>query len=234
MKMNRKLIIVAVAVFIFGIQFTAEAQNKKAAYKQFEDAKIYFEQNSTDGDAEVVFKAKAGDEGMTKLMVVDPNGRTVIDFESPGDASMMGIRSFQLESPEPEDVAAVQKAYPAGVYKFSGTTTDGEEYQSEATLSHTSANPVSITNPANDAEDVSTKGLVVTWTPVKGAKLYLMEVEQEDSDVKVESTLLGSASSFSVPENFLLPDTDYKVVVGTVSEDGNLNFVESSFSTAKK
>ena len=232
--MTRKLIIVTVAIFLFGTQFISQAQNKKATYEQFEDAKIYFEQNSTDGDAEVVFKAKAGDEGMTKLMVVAPDGRTIIDFKAPDNAAMMGIRSFQLESPEPEDIPAVQKAYPAGVYKFSGTTTDGKEYYSEATLSHTLATPVTIANPANDSEDVSTKGLIVKWAPVKGVKLYLVEVEQEDSDVKVESTLLSSATSFSVPENFLLPDTDYKVVVGTVSENGNLNFVESSFSTAEK
>jgi len=63
---------------------------------------------------------------------------------------------------------------------------------------------------------------------------YLIEVEQEDSDVKIEATLLSSETSFLVPEKFLLPDTEYKVVVGSVSEDGNLNFVEVAFSTAKK
>ncbi len=232
--MTRKLLFFISIAFFIGFACNLEAQSKKSPYEHFETAKVYFEQNYTDGDAEVVFKAKAGDEGMTKLMVVDPNGRTVINFESPGDASMMGIRSFQLESPEPEDIAAVQKAYPAGVYKFSGTTTDGKEYQSEATLSHTLATAATINNPANDSEDISTSGLVIKWTPIKGVKAFMVEVEQEDSDVKVESTLLPTATSFSVPDNFLLPDTDYKVVVGTVTEDGNLNFVEASFSTAKK
>jgi hypothetical protein len=59
-------------------------------------------------------------------------------------------------------------------------------------------------------------------------------VEQEDSEVKIEATLIGSETSFLVPEKFLLPNTEYKVVVGTMSEDGNLNFVEVAFTTAEE
>ena len=74
----------------------------------FETVEIYFEQNATDGDAEVVFKAKAGDDGMTKLKVFSPDGKTVIDFVAP-DPSTLGIRQFHLESPEPGDIDAIKK-----------------------------------------------------------------------------------------------------------------------------
>ncbi|MCK5279379.1 MAG: fibronectin type III domain-containing protein [Cyclobacteriaceae bacterium] len=232
--MTKQFLTIISALFLFGLQCRSQDKEKKTSSTEpFETAEVYFEQNATDGDAEVVFKATAGDNGLTKLLVIAPDGRTVIDFEVP-DQSTMGIRSFQLESPEPEDIEAVKKAYPSGVYKFSGTTTDGTAYFNEATLKHTLPSAVAIQHPANEAEDVSTKGLEITWSPIEGVEAYLIEVEQEDSDVKIEATLLSSETSFLVPEKFLLPDTEYKVVVGSVSEDGNLNFVELAFSTATK
>ena len=232
--MTKQFLTIISALFLFGLQCRSQNGEKKTSSSEpFETAEVYFEQNTTDDDAEVVFKAKAGDNGMTKLLVIAPDGRTVIDFEAP-DPTTMGIRQFQLESPEPEDIEAVKKAYPSGVYKFSGTTTDGTEYLSEATLNHTLPSPAAIQHPASEAEDVSTNGLEITWSPVEGVEAYLIEVEQEDSDVKIEATLLSFETSFLVPEQFLLPDTEYKVVVGSVSEDGNLNFVEVAFSTAAK
>jgi hypothetical protein len=233
MKMTRKLIITAVAIFLFGTQFTAEAQDKKNSYEQFEDAKIYFEQNATDGDAEVVIKAKAGDNGMTKLKVVAPDGRVVVDFEAL-DASTMGIRSFLMESPEPEKIKLIKKAYPEGIYKFSGTTTDGKNYMAEAVLSHVLPSVVKLEHPADEAENVSISGLEIKWSPVEGAEAYFVEVESDESDAKVEAQLLDSETSFFVPEKFLLPGIEYKIVIGAESAMGNLNFVEISFSTAEK
>src|SRR5262245_60106580 len=54
----------------------------------FAVARVHFEQNASDGDAEVVFEAKGGPEGLSKLMVVSPDGRTVVDFTAP-DASTL-------------------------------------------------------------------------------------------------------------------------------------------------
>jgi hypothetical protein len=231
--MTKLFLAISVVFVLLTAQCKPQEEEKKTnSAESFETVEVYFEQNTTDGDAEVVFIAKAGDEGMTKLLVTAPNGRIVIDFTSP-DPSTMGIRQFQLESPEPEDIEAVKKAYPSGVYTFSGTTTDGTKYISEATLSHTLPSPASIQHPANEAEGISLKNLEITWSPVEGVVAYLIEVEQEDSDVKIEATLPGSETSFLVPHRFLLPDAEYKVVIGVVSEDGNLNFVEIGFSTAE-
>jgi len=230
--MKKHLLIISSVLFLLGVRCMSQEEEKKTSSSEpFEKAEVYFEQNATDGDAEVVFNARAGDNGMTKLLVIAPDGRIVIDFEVPNPATM-GIRQFQLESPEPEDIEAIKKAYPSGVYKFSGTTTDGTDYMSEATLNHTLPSPVAIQYPANEAEDVSITGLEIKWFPIEGVEAYLIEVEQEDSDVKIEATLPDSENSFLLPEKFLLPDTEYKVVVGSMSEDGNLNFVEVSFSTA--
>jgi hypothetical protein len=197
--MKSKVMISTVIFLLFCISFSG-AQNmaKKNSYKPFENAEIYFEQNATDGDAEVVFKAKAGDEGMTRLMIVAPDGRTVIDFEAP-DVSTMGIRQFQLESPEPEDIDAVKKAYPEGVYRFSGTTTDGKEYMSEAVLDHTLPATVKILYPEHEAEDVPASELEIRWTPVEGVEKYLVEIELEKLEIKIEAVVLASETSFIVP-----------------------------------
>jgi hypothetical protein len=65
----------------------------------------------SDGDVEVVFDVVGGKEGLARLTVVAPDGRTVVDFTAP-DASTLGIRSFQFESPEPPDIGGFKAAYP--------------------------------------------------------------------------------------------------------------------------
>ena len=85
-------------------------------------ALVHFEQNVTDGDSEVVFEVKAGKEGLARLVVTAPDGRTVVDFTAP-DASTLGIRQFRFETPEPRDLQALRSAYPEGVYTFAGVAT---------------------------------------------------------------------------------------------------------------
>ena len=43
----------------------------------FAIASVHFEQNATDADVEVVFEVRGGDEGLTQLTVVSPDGRMV-------------------------------------------------------------------------------------------------------------------------------------------------------------
>ncbi len=92
--------------------------------KSFDEAEVRFEQNVTDGDVEVVFEITSDDEGLARLTVVSPDGRTVVDFMAP-DSSTLGIRSFKFESPEPKDAEGLKMAYPEGTYTFSGSTVSG-------------------------------------------------------------------------------------------------------------
>ena len=102
----------------------------------FSLASVYLEQNVTDGDVEVVFQAAGESDGLASLQVVSPDGRTVIDFTAP-DPSTLGMRSFRIESPEPEDVDALKAAYPEGIYEFAGRTSSGVTLVGKSTLSHT-------------------------------------------------------------------------------------------------
>ena len=199
---------------------------------EFDTASVHFEQNATDGDVEVVFKAKGGDEGLAKLRVVAPDGRTVIDFTAP-DPSTLGIRQFEFESPEPPDVEGLKAAYPEGVYRFSAATVSGEVLSGESTLSHTLPATAVFVHPSAEAEDVGVEGLEISWVPVAGVSAYIVEIENDDLEVGFEATLPGSASTFRVPDGFLTSGTEYDLAIGTVSEADNISFVETSFTTAE-
>lgn len=215
---------------VSGLEFTwAEAEKPGA----FETAMAYMEQNVTDKDLEVVFSISGGDEGLTHLQVVGPNGRTVIQFDAP-DASPLGIRKFKLESPEPsDDQDKVKAAYPAGSYVISGKLLNGASLRSTASLSHDMPPAAAVVHPADGVENVVVEGLQVTWKGLQGISLYIVEVEQEELGVNITAKLPALATAFQVPAGFLQAGMEYKLSIGTVTSEGNASFTESSFTTAK-
>ena len=232
--MTRQIQILAGVTLLLGCHGLALGDSKESGPSgPFAVASVHFEQNATDGDAEVVFKVKGGDAGLAKLTVVAPDGRTVIDFTAP-NASTLGIRKFLFESPEPGDVESLKSAYPEGVYTFAGATVAGDQLHSKATLNHKSPATVSILRPGAGARGVAAKDLEITWAPVKNLAAYLIEIEQDELNVNITAKLPGSVAAFAVPNGFLLPGTEYKVSIGTVTDEGNISFVETTFTTAGK
>lgn len=214
-----------------GLAMAADKQSDPAA--PFTVARVYFEQNATDGDVEVVFEVKGGDVGLTKLVVVSPDGRTVIDFSAP-DASTLGMRSFRFESPEPRDIESLKSAYPEGVYTFTGATIAGDIFYGDSTLNHKLPAAASFLWSGPGARGVGAKDLKITWTPVKNLSAYIIEIEQDELDVKIVAKLPKSVSTFTVPDSILLPGKVYHLSIGTVTDAGNISFVETSFATAGK
>jgi len=202
-----------------------------ALAKELRVAKVRFEQNASDRDVEVVFSAKGPREGLAKLTVVAPDGRTVIDFRAP-DPSSLGMRQFAFESPEPKDVAALEAAYPEGEYRFSATTISGETLSGAHTLSHALPPVAGFAHPAADAEGVPLP-LEIRWTTPPGLVAIKLEIGNDDLDVHFEATLPGDASSFRLPDAFAKPGSEYDLAIGTVGKDGNISFVETSFKLAK-
>ena len=188
-------------------------------------ASVYFKQNTT--DVEVVFSAKGGNDGLAHFKVISPDGRTVIDFTAP-DESTMGIRQFHMESPEPKDVSRLKTAYPEGKYEFSARTFSGVALTGASTLSHRLPATARFMTPAPEATGVSTTNVMISWRPVAR---YIVEIEQDEPGSKIETTLPGGSTSFDVPDIFLAPSTEYELAIGTVSADGNISFVETSFTT---
>ena len=211
----------------------AGAADAKSDPSKLPVASVHFEQNATDGDVEVVIKAQGRSMGLAKLRVVAPDGRTVADFAAP-DASTLGIREFVFESPEPKDVAGMKAAYPEGVYRFSAATVSGQELHGESTLGHALPATAACLRPAAGARDVPVAQLEIVWTPPAGkVASYVVELEQDALDFHLEVTLPGSATRFAVPDGVLRPGMEYDLGIGTVSEAGNVSFVETSFTTAK-
>lgn len=198
----------------------------------FTAASVRFEQNATDDDAEVVFGATGGDEGLATLKVVSPDGRTVIDFTAPD--SRLGIRHFSLESPEPKNDGSVQEDYPEGEYTFTGTTVSGAELHGTSTLSHKLPDTAAFVRSGPDEEGVAIRNLEITWTAVDDLAAYVIVIEQDELDVSITARLPSSVTAFAIPDGFLLPDTEYKLAIGTVTEEGNTSFVETTFTTGEQ
>jgi hypothetical protein len=211
----------------------AQGGESAPAPAPFPTASIHFEQNATDGDAEVVFEVKGGDEGLSKLIVRTPDGRTVINVVA-ADRSTLGMRQFRFESPEPRDATALKAAYPEGVYTFEGATASGTTLKGTAKLNHKLPAPVTDVRPRDSADNIALRNLAITWKPVAGLAAYLVYIEQTEQDVNVSAKLPATATSFIVPDGFLRPRTAYQLGIGTVTEEGNVSFVETTFVTADK
>ncbi len=218
---------------VWGCQGQApQDAEQSAATVPFEVAHVHFEQNATDGDVEVVFQAKGGDEGLAHLAVTAPDGRPVVDFTAP-DESTLGMRQFRFESPEPKDTASLAAAYPEGVYVFSGVTGSGARLRGESTLSHRLPPPTSFLRPGTDAEDVAAGSLEIVWAPVEDLAAYIVYVEQDELDLNLTARLPGSVTTFVVPDGFLFPGTTYQLGIGTVTDEGNTSYVETNMTTAR-
>jgi hypothetical protein len=229
--MNRTLISVAILLLASRGLALAEEKSEKPG-QTFEKAVVYFEGNATDKDAEVLFEVIGSGVGLATLKVVAPGGRTVIDYKAPD--SKLGLQHITLESPEPKNDGTIQADFPEGEYTFTGSTVTGVKLLGKAMLSHKLPDAASVVNPRADAQGVPVKGLQIKWKPVKNLAGYLVVIEQEESNLSVTAKLPGGATTFSVPDGFLRPGTEYKLAVGTVSKEGNTSLVETSFTTAGK
>jgi hypothetical protein len=228
--MKRTTVTASLICLVALMAFAAEKPTPDS--EAFEEASARFEQNATDGDVEAVFEAIGGDDGLASLTVIAPDGRTIVDFTSPGRG--MGMRQFRFESPEPTDVAALKKAFPDGVYMFAGSTASGTKLQSQATLSHKLPPTTSFVSPVANAGNVTPKGLKISWAPVKGVLGYTIELDPSKTGAHLEMKLPASATSFVVPEGILAPNARCQLGIGTVSSGGNVSVIETTFTTAAK
>jgi hypothetical protein len=78
---------------------------------------------------------------------------------------------------------------------------------------------------------VGAKNLKITWTPVKNLAAYIIRIKQRTLGANLTATLPGSVATFAVPDGFLRPGMEYQLAIGTVSDEGNISFVETTFTT---
>ena len=198
---------------------------------RFEKLSVHLERNIQDRDAEIRFEATGAEDGLAALKVTAPGERTVIDLRSPD--SKLGIRSLTVESPEPDDDKLVRTDFPAGAYRFEGTTTKGERLRGEAQLSHVFPKPATFEYPRPDQKDVPANALTLRWSVPEGIEACAIIIEQTGSAYEIRALLPGSAKSFTVPDGFLRAGKAYKFAIGTISKEGNRSFIEAGFTTAR-
>lgn len=199
------------------------------AQEKFEKVRVYFEQNVQDKDVEVKFEATGGSAGLASMKVSAPDGRTVIDFKATD--SKLGMRHLVLESPEPKNDGQLQKDFPAGLYKFTGTLVGGTALLGQANLSHALPAPAKLIRPRSEEQNVPVKGLKASWSAAKNLESIVVLLVQEKSGREIKVNLAGNATSFAVPDGFLQAGQEYKLEIGTVSKEGNTSYIESTFTT---
>jgi hypothetical protein len=185
-----------------------------------------------DHDAEIRFDVTGATDGLAALKVTAPGARTVIDLKSPD--SKLGVRSLTIESPEPDDDKIVRADFPAGAYRFEGTTTKGagpaRRGAVEPRLPRTGRVRISAAGPEGRTYHRSHLEMVGT----EGDRGLRHRDRAKRLGVRNTRTCCqGSARSFAVPEGFLRAGKAYKFAIGTVAKDGNRSFIEGSFTTAR-
>ena len=198
---------------------------------RFEKLSVYLERNVQDRDTEIRFEVTGAEQGLATLSVSAPGARKVIDLRTPD--SKLGIRTLTMESPEPNDDSVLRADFPAGAYRFEGTTTKGANLRGEARLSHMFPKPATFEYPRPDQKDVPATALALRWSVPEGIEACAIVIEQTGSPYEIRALLPGSAKSFTIPEGFLRAGKAYKFAIGTVAKDGNRTFIEAGFTTAR-
>jgi hypothetical protein len=207
------------------------------AQGSFAEAKIRIEVNSTDGDAGL--QVDLDGEAWNEVTIIGPDGR-ILDVTAKGNLKMLGLTELFFESQEPSfdelPLDEFLELFPAGEYRFLGKTVEGTNLVSSATLTHNiPAGPI-IMAP-RDGAVVNRKKTVIAWNPVTrphGIEIagYQVIVERPEPTLLVFSVdLPATATSVTVPREFLEPGTEYVFEVLAIEVGGNQTISEGFFET---
>jgi len=222
--------LVALVALVLATSVRAYADDEDGRQIPFADVKIFFEFNSTDNDLglQVFLDGKA----WKRLTIEDPHERKILDIKAESALRELGLTELFFESaePSPEEVLAL---FPAGVYEFEGRTVEGDELEGEATLSHELPPAPDIIHPAFPGQEVDSDDLVIVWRAIPGIASFEIIVDNETTGASMTVALPASATTLEVPEEFLTPDSEYKVEVLAIADNGNKTITEREFVTGE-
>lgn len=194
----------------------------------FDQAQIFFEFNSTDNDLGV--QVKLDGEAWKRLRIFGPGDRRILNLSVDGRLGKLGLTElfFESDEPSPEEVLDLLQE---GDYEFEGLTVDGELLESESELSHDLPPAPNILVPSVAGEELDRFNAVVSWGAIPGIASWEIIVESEAAGAEMTVPLSASATSLHIPEEFLDPDTEYKVEVLAIGTNGNKTISERVFVT---
>ena len=230
-------ILSVVAAMVVALIFTA-ATPKLWAQIPFSQARILIEVNSTAGDAGI--QVFLDGEAWESVTIFRPDGRRILEVMGKGSLGKLGQTELFSESHEPSfdelPLEEFLEMFPPGEYRFFGKTVEGETLVGTATFTHNiPAGPI-IVSP-RDGAVVNPNSTVIVWMPVtrpRGIQIvkYQVIVEREEPTLLVFSVdLPATATSVTVPREFLESGTEYIFEVLAIEAGGNQTITEGFFET---
>ena len=186
-----RLLFISACGLITVLPGVALVGQKPCAEPLLADAEIYIVSHRTDADAQVII-AGGDEQGITELFITGPRG--IVDIDA---GRTIGQADFQFDSTEPS-LKELKRAYPAGRYKFSATTTDGCTRATALSLSYQLLPAPVILFPGEGSTGVPPAGFTATWQAIAGAEAVRVQVEVEETAAAIAVDLPGDATSFRV------------------------------------
>jgi Fibronectin type III domain len=225
------------AIALLLMPATAGGKAGGAAPMRLASSDLFIEINATDGDAGLQLHLDG--EKWRNMRIVNPRGQTILDISGSSTLRGYGLTGLTFESAEPPfrqfPFSRFKARFPTGTYRFSGTTVGGRRLVGSDRLTHRIPQKPVITAPAEDAR-VSTRGLVVRWNKVtrpRGIRIvhYQVIVTQQEPQRVLDLTMPPSATSVSIPPEFLQPGKEYALEVLAREASGNQVITEIAFRT---
>ena len=224
-----------------------------------DEAQVLAELNATDGD--LGFHALIDAEAWDRLTVRDPDGRVILAVRPRRSLARQGLTELFFESAEPEfDELSPEEffaRFPAGLYRITGRTVEGDILEGAARFSHRMPAPVgnvavsgiALVEELDCDEEAPIVGepVVISWDPVTrshpeigdpiDARInidrYQLVVEREEPALLVYSIDLPGdlpAYEITVPPEFLALGEEFKYEILARARNGNQTALESCFA----
>jgi hypothetical protein len=225
------LLLPAGIALAFGAAASADRNHRNhPASTPFDDARLFFEFNSTDNDLGVQLLLDGEAWNRLRIIGPGPRPRKLLDIVGRGNLGKLGLTElfFESDEPSPEEVLEL---FPAGSYQIEGRTVEGDRLRSEATLSHELPPAPVILEPSTPGEEMDPDDTVIEWEPIPGIASFEVIVENEDEGLEMTVPLAAGVTTLHVPPEFLDPDTEYKVEILAIGENGNKTIAEREFVT---
>ncbi len=218
----------------------------------FAEANVFFELNNTDGDLGI--HALIDGEPWKRLVIETPDGRENLRIRLSGSLRQQGLTELFFESAEPtfdeldpEDFFA---RFPEGEYEVEGTTLDGVEMESTATVTHLIPSPPEIevngvpTPEDCDEDPIPAVGepFTISWDDVVLSHPdlgrtnepievdgYQVVVENLTTEDTITIDVSSDVTEVTLPSGLSSSGDEFKLEVLVREESGNQTATETCF-----
>jgi hypothetical protein len=237
-------------LFALGLSFTLAACSIISSGDEvIEIGKMLIEHNATDEDTG--FQGFGDGAPWNKLIITGPDGDRIVTANTAGGLFDFGLTEFFFETSEPENdevpIEDVLLRLTPGDYMFSGDIVDGDFSSALTSFSRSIPQGPVLNSPQDGATGVNPANVVVSWEPVThdiyGSPVtivgYQVIVEEDAAPLFPQGFakpvfsvhLPASATSVTVPPEFLLDDACYEYEVLAIETSGNQTLASAAFET---